>query len=82
MLGCIIVTYFYFPETKGRTPAELDEMFEARIPARQFKSMYSRLAHIRNWLTKFLADYVCRANIDTYMGEHKAGMSVTEIEKA
>jgi hypothetical protein len=41
MLGCIIVTYFCFPETKGRTPAELDEMFEARIPARQFNSMYS-----------------------------------------
>lgn len=38
MLGCIIVTFFWFPETKGRTPAELDEMFEARIPARQFKS--------------------------------------------
>ncbi|KAL5376276.1 hypothetical protein DPSP01_010625 [Paraphaeosphaeria sporulosa] len=37
MLGCIIVTFFWFPETKGRTPAELDEMFEARVPARQFK---------------------------------------------
>lgn len=39
MLGCIIVTYFYLPETKGRAPAELDEMFNAGVPARQFKGM-------------------------------------------
>jgi len=27
----------WFPETKGRSPAELDYMFEHRLPARQFK---------------------------------------------
>lgn len=37
MAGCIIITYLYLPETKGRTPAELDAMFEARVPARKFK---------------------------------------------
>ncbi|KAH7121831.1 general substrate transporter [Dactylonectria estremocensis] len=44
MVGCIIVTYFYLPETKGRTPAELDEMFEARLPARKFKGYVCALA--------------------------------------
>lgn len=38
MAACIIVTYIYLPETKGRTPAELDAMFAASVPARDFKS--------------------------------------------
>ena len=37
MLGCTIITYFCLPETKGRSPAELDIMFEAGLPARKFK---------------------------------------------
>lgn len=32
------LTYIYLPETKGRSAAELDEMFDARVPARKFKS--------------------------------------------
>jgi hypothetical protein len=32
-----VLTYLYFPETKGRSPAEIDEMFEAKLPARHFK---------------------------------------------
>lgn len=30
-------TYFYIPETRDRTLEEIHEMFEARLPARQFK---------------------------------------------
>ncbi|KAH7347300.1 general substrate transporter [Plectosphaerella cucumerina] len=37
MAGCLVITFFYLPETKGRTPAELDIMFAARVPARAFK---------------------------------------------
>lgn len=37
MFLCIVITYLWFPETKGRTPAELDAMFEAKVPARKFK---------------------------------------------
>ncbi|KNB16581.1 hypothetical protein FOXG_21711 [Fusarium oxysporum f. sp. lycopersici 4287] len=37
MLFCITIVYFCLPETRGRTPAELDELFAARVPARQFK---------------------------------------------
>ncbi len=33
-----MVTYFCLPETRGRSAAELDEMFEAKVPARRFKS--------------------------------------------
>ena len=35
--------YFYMPETKGRTPAEIDEMFEAGIPARKFASTRTKV---------------------------------------
>ncbi|OJJ06439.1 hypothetical protein ASPVEDRAFT_154479 [Aspergillus versicolor CBS 583.65] len=38
MLMCIIVTFFWFPEVKGRSPAEIDHMFEAKVPARKFKT--------------------------------------------
>ncbi|ORX98298.1 general substrate transporter [Clohesyomyces aquaticus] len=38
MFVCVVVTFIWFPETKGRTPAELDRMFEARIPARHFRN--------------------------------------------
>ena len=31
------IVFFVFPELKGRTAAEVDEMFEARLPARKFK---------------------------------------------
>jgi hypothetical protein len=30
--------YFFFPEVKGRSLEEIDELFEARIPARKFRS--------------------------------------------
>ena len=33
-----VISFFYYPEIKGRSPAEMDEMFEARLPARAFKS--------------------------------------------
>ena len=34
---CILFLWFYQPETRGRTYEELDEMFMAEVPARQFK---------------------------------------------
>ncbi|KAK6212140.1 hypothetical protein QIS74_10094 [Colletotrichum tabaci] len=33
----LVVSYFFVPEMKGRTSAEIDRMFEARLPARQFR---------------------------------------------
>ncbi|KAK0390699.1 hypothetical protein NLU13_0202 [Sarocladium strictum] len=44
MAACIVITYLYLPETKGRTPAELDAMFEARVPARKFKDYQCNLS--------------------------------------
>ena len=37
MLFALTLTYLYLPETKGRSAAELDELFEAKVPARKFK---------------------------------------------
>jgi Sugar (and other) transporter len=39
--SCMIMTvwiFFYLPETKDRTLEEMDELFEARLPARKFRS--------------------------------------------
>jgi len=39
--SCLIMfiwMFFFLPETKDRTLEELDELFEAKIPARKFKS--------------------------------------------
>ncbi|KAK3372198.1 general substrate transporter [Podospora didyma] len=38
--SCIIAgvwVFFFLPETKGRTLEEIDEMFEAKLPARKFR---------------------------------------------
>jgi len=34
----VIFTWFFLPETKDRTLEEIHEMFEAKLPARKFKS--------------------------------------------
>jgi SP family sugar:H+ symporter-like MFS transporter len=33
----VLWVYFYLPEIKDRTLEEVDEMFEARLPARKFR---------------------------------------------
>lgn len=33
----VVWVYFYLPEIKDRTLEEVDEMFEARLPARKFR---------------------------------------------
>lgn len=32
-----VFTWFYIPETRDRTLEEIHEMFEKRVPAREFK---------------------------------------------
>lgn len=56
MAICLVFTFFYLPEVKGRTPAELDEMFQERVPARKFKGQSILLNVHRNhksWLTSW-----------------------------
>ena len=36
-----VATFLYVPEMKGRTPAEIDRMFELSLPARKFKTWES-----------------------------------------
>jgi hypothetical protein len=33
-----VFTFFYIPETRDRTLEEIHEMFEAKVPARKFKT--------------------------------------------
>lgn len=40
MLFSVLTVFFYLPETRGRSAAELDEMFEAKVPARKFSSKH------------------------------------------
>lgn len=35
-VGSVVFSYFYVPEPKHRTTAELDILFENKVPARQF----------------------------------------------
>lgn len=37
---CLLWTFFRLPEPKGRTYAELDMLFEMKVPARKFKSTF------------------------------------------
>ena len=37
-LLCLIWCYFRLPETKDRTFGEIDMLFDARVPARKFKT--------------------------------------------
>lgn len=75
---CIVITYFYLPETKGRSPAELDVMFAARIPARQFKGKLRDIGYhpfdrptLHVLIPFVFLDYVCNINTESYMAEHK-----------
>ena len=36
-LICLVLSYFYIPEMKGRSYREIDIMFNRKIPARQWK---------------------------------------------
>ncbi|KAG5813399.1 hypothetical protein H9Q74_012721 [Fusarium xylarioides] len=63
MAGCMIITYLYLPETKGRTPAELDAMFEARVPARKSKDYQCNLS---------MESYMNEEKIVTEIDHHEA----------
>lgn len=40
MFVVIAATWLFFPEVKGRTAAEVDEMFNIKLPARKFKGAW------------------------------------------
>jgi hypothetical protein len=40
---CVFFFYFFMPEMKGRSLEELDEIFEAGVPARKFKGYECRI---------------------------------------
>jgi SP family sugar:H+ symporter-like MFS transporter len=42
----VVWVYFYLPEIKNRTLEEIDEMFEARLPARKFRKYVCTGRHV------------------------------------
>lgn len=40
MIICWIYTFFCFPELNKRSAAEIDVMFAAKLPARQFRGLH------------------------------------------
>jgi MFS transporter, SP family, general alpha glucoside:H+ symporter len=44
-LPMCIYLYFCLPELKGRNYAEVQEMFENKVPARKFKSYVAEVGH-------------------------------------
>ena len=38
MAAIIVFMYFFMPETRGRTFAEIDEMYAAKVPAWKWRS--------------------------------------------
>lgn len=79
MAGCIIITYLYLPETKGRTPAELDAMFEARVPARKFKGK-EQDPFVSALLIFHDSDYQCNLSMESYMNEEKIDAGIAHHE--
>lgn len=45
-----IYSYFCLPETKGRTFAELDYLFEKKIPARKFAETQVSASDVTEWI--------------------------------
>lgn len=54
MAAIIVVFYFFMPETRGRTFAEIDEMYAAKIPMwkwRSYETSYELRSHASKGLT-------------------------------
>lgn len=82
MLFVLVTTFFCLPETKGRSAAELDEMFEARVPARQFKRERYSIFFLPVLLIKS-TDYQCRTARENFLEEvsmEKNGAVVVQAE--
>ncbi|GME93147.1 unnamed protein product [Ambrosiozyma monospora] len=66
-IACLTWTYFELPETKGRTFAELDKLFEDGVPARKFKS-----TEVETFNSQALIDKVGRDGIKNMVLANKA----------
>lgn len=69
---CVLFFYFFMPEMKGRSLEELDEIFEAGVPARKFKQFECRIVED------------AMHDVDAIHGaqEKPEGMFVESVEKA
>lgn len=48
----LVISFLCIPEMKGRTPAEIDRMFESRLPARQFRHWTNSTAEMDDGVSR------------------------------
>lgn len=74
----VVWIYFFLPEIKNRTLEEVDELFEARLPAREFRNYVCVGRHI--------SDEKVITQVDERSGsagkDKEAEQTVTHIEKS
>ena len=68
---CVLFFYFFMPEMKGRSLEELDEIFEAGIPAREFKQYECKI--VEEAMQDLDAQHVANAKSE--------GMFVESVER-
>lgn len=73
--SCLITVvwiYFFLPEIKNRTLEEVDEMFEAKLPARKFRKYVCTGRHLTD--EKIVAE---RDNVDETRNDEKNKVEAT-----
>lgn len=70
----VVWIYFFLPEIKNRTLEEVDEMFEAKLPARKFRGYVSVGRHLSE--EKILSE---RDNVEEKDQKNQKGVAKTTV---
>ncbi len=72
----VIFTAIFLPETRDRTLEEIDEMFEARIPARAFKS------YVCTGIEQYAAEGVAKGDVILAQAAKEGHVEAAHLEEA
>lgn len=76
-----VFVFWFLPETKGRSLEEIDEMFEAHVPSRKFRTyVCTGAAALESKLRSGSQDSTAEphSTIETVFGDEKAVIAVAE----
>lgn len=82
-LLALALSYFLLPEMKDRSIAEIDEMFELKLPARQFKSWHGNVnthADLQRKRSRGSvgSDDTVRLNVPSHAPDHRGSIGSEE----